>query len=41
MLKFIEFHMMGRSLLDDLNDVLIPYYRNRFAVELFEDTFEA
>ena len=33
--------MMDRSLLDDINDVLIPYYRNRFAVELFEDTSEA
>ena len=32
---------MDRSLLDNINDVLIPYYRNRFAIELFEDTSEA
>ena len=40
MLKFMEFHMMGRSLTVDINDDLIPYFMSIFASELFDDMLD-
>ena len=40
MLKFIEFHMMGRSLKDLIMDDQMGHYRTRYAVEIFEQGME-
>ena len=40
MLKFIEFHMIGRSLKDLITDDQIGHYTTRYAVEIFEQGME-
>ena len=40
MLKMIEFHMMGLSLTEGLTDESMKYHRMRYAVELFNGSFD-
>ncbi len=40
MLRMIEFYMMGLSLTEGLTDESMEYHRMRYAVELFNGSFD-